>query len=223
MTSKNIFRIYNEVIDIGGTDSSTLGNDINLINMYCTQTLAIITGTSVTITSPTVTVSASTALNINSGGTRITGGVTIFTGGLVVSGGLIVSGGITVNDRGIFASPGVTTSDIRLKTDIVPLPNPLLKVSKLRGVYFSWVQNNDDGVIYDDRRHVGVLAQDVQQVLPEVVDEIQGGKYLGVDYPALIPLLIEAIRELDARTTAMNLKLDHLENRLETTDRLRAI
>jgi len=57
---------------------------------------------------------------------------------------------------------------------------------------------------FDDKRHIGVLAQDVQGVLPETVDEIAGGKYLGVDYPALIPLLIEAIKELNTRTSTMS-------------------
>lgn len=48
-------------------------------------------------------------------------------------------------------------------------------------------------------------------MLPEIVDEIQGGKYLGVDYPALIPLLIEAIRELDERTSELTAGLYALE------------
>ena len=70
-------------------------------------------------------------------------------------------------------------------------------------------------MIYNKRKlnfsGIGVLAQDVQKVLPEIVDEIEGGKYLGVDYPALIPLLIEAIRELDDRTSLLKLNLETLE------------
>merc|ERR1719453_904299 len=141
---------------------------------------------------------------------RVTGGLTVYHGGVKITGGLTISGGIwveqggiTVKTDGIVSTPGVTTSDMRLKTDIIPLPSPLSKVSKLRGVYFSWVKDEQDGLKFDDRRHVGVLAQDVQDVLPETVDEIQGGKYLGVDYPALIPLLIEAIKELNTRTAVM--------------------
>merc|ERR1711991_708652 len=135
---------------------------------------------------------------------RVTGGLTISGNVFIEDGGLTVENGITVTNNGITSTPGITTSDVRLKTDIIPLPSPLSKVSKLRGVYFSWVQDEPYGLKFDDRRHVGVLAQDVQEVLPETVDEIQGGKYLGVDYPALIPLLIEAIKELNTRTAAMS-------------------
>merc|ERR1711871_512307 len=135
---------------------------------------------------------------------RVTGGLTISGNVFIEDGGLTVENGITVTNNGITSTPGITTSDVRLKTDIIPLPSPLSKVSKLRGVYFSWVQDEPYGLKFDDRRHVGVLAQDVQEVLPETVDEIQGGKYLGVDYPALIPLLIEAIKELNTRTSTMS-------------------
>jgi hypothetical protein len=133
-----------------------------------------------------------------------TGGMTIHHGGLQVTGGLTVYGGVYVQDTGIISTAGITTSDQRLKTDIIPLPSPLSKVSKLRGVYFSWIKDGPDDLKFDDRRHVGVLAQDVQEVLPDAVDEIHGGKYLGVDYPALIPLLIEAIKELNERTVVMS-------------------
>ena len=56
----------------------------------------------------------------------------------------------------------------------------------------------------DHDRHAGVFAQDVQKVLPEAVFEIQNGKFLGVSYENLIPLLVESIRELDE--TAMTLR-----------------
>merc|ERR1712118_306680 len=129
--------------------------------------------------------------------------MTIHHGGLQITGGLTVYGGVYVEDTGIISTAGITTSDQRLKTGIIPLPSPLSKVSKLRGVYFSWIKDGPEDLKFDDRRHVGVLAQDVQEVLPETVDEIDGGKYLGVDYPALIPLLIEAVKELNNRTAAM--------------------
>merc|ERR1712118_571360 len=129
--------------------------------------------------------------------------MTIHHGGLQITGGLTVYGGVYVEDTGIISTAGTTTSDQRLKTDIIPLPSPLSKVSKLRGVYFSLIKDGPDDLKFDDRRHVGVLAQDVQEVLPDAVDEIHGGKYLGVDYPALIPLLIEAVKELNNRTAAM--------------------
>jgi len=98
---------------------------------------------------------------------------------------------------------GITASDMRLKTDIVRLEGSLAKVRKLRGVYYNWVKNNDSPQNFDDKRHVGVIAQEVKKVLPEVVGELYGGEYLGVDYPALIPLLIEAMHELDDKVAAL--------------------
>lgn len=50
---------------------------------------------------------------------------------------------------------------------------------------------------FDDKRHVGVLAQDVQAVLPEAVSSPEDEGYLSVSYSSLIPLLIEAVKALD--------------------------
>jgi hypothetical protein len=52
---------------------------------------------------------------------------------------------------------------------------------------------------FDKDRHVGVIAQDVQRVLPEATAAIMGGRYLGVRYTSLIPLLIESVKELDSK------------------------
>ena len=79
------------------------------------------------------------------------------------------------------------------------------------GVYFSWKQDKEtetSGLIFDTKRHVGVIAQDVQKVLPEIVHELSSSstsskKYLGVNYVEMVPLLLEAIRELDIRTSSM--------------------
>ncbi|KAJ1403160.1 hypothetical protein B484DRAFT_405195, partial [Ochromonadaceae sp. CCMP2298] len=95
--------------------------------------------------------------------------------------------------------PPETFSDRRLKTNIQTLEGSLMKISLLRGVFYSWA-NQLEGVSFDPERHVGVLAQDVEAVLPEVVHSILGGRYLGVAYAELVPLLIEAVKELDRRT-----------------------
>ena len=54
----------------------------------------------------------------------------------------------------------------------------------------------------DGRRHIGFLAQDVQKVVPEAVSEMHGNRYLGVDYAALVPVLVGALQELDAQQKA---------------------
>jgi len=81
-----------------------------------------------------------------------------------------------------------TFSDIRLKKNIVRISGALDIVSQINGVYYYW----KDGV--DRRRQVGVIAQEVEKVLPEVVSQDSTG-IKSVDYGKLTPLLIEAIKE----------------------------
>ena len=84
-------------------------------------------------------------------------------------------------------------SDKRLKTDIKPITNALPKVMQMQGVYY---KRND---VEDAKEQVGVLAQDMEAILPEVVltadDEIQTKS---VDYGKITSVLIEAIKELKA-------------------------
>jgi hypothetical protein len=99
-----------------------------------------------------------------------------------------------------------TASDARLKTNIETIPNALDKIAKLKGVTFFW--NDIAKEIYPERttRDVGVIAQEVQAVLPEVVTERDNG-YLAVRYEKLVPLLVEAIKELKTQVQELQSKL----------------
>ena len=134
-------------------------------------------------------------LTILSNGLQVTGGVSI------VEGGAIVTGGLTVNGDTWFSVQPTVSSDKRLKTNIRSLEDSMQKVSQLRGVYFNWIQDEPSGMRFDNDTHVGVLAQDVQAVLPEIVGPSgdKQGQYLGVKYLELIPVLVEAVKELDDR------------------------
>jgi hypothetical protein len=79
-------------------------------------------------------------------------------------------------------------SDARLKADFVQIPDALAKVSKLTGYTYT---RKDTGA-----RHTGLIAQDVQKVLPEAV--IDCGDHLTLAYGNMVGLLIEAIKELNA-------------------------
>jgi hypothetical protein len=130
------------------------------------------------------------------GGVYIKGGMQLDST-LTVNANLFVNGGLTIYTPSVAPTAMPLASDSRLKTNIVPIKNALEKVSKLKGVYFNWIQNEKNGLQFDTDRHVGVIAQDVEKVLPEVISKIVDGKYLGVDYNGLIPLLIEAIHDLN--------------------------
>ena len=80
------------------------------------------------------------------------------------------------------------------------IENALLKVSQLSGVEFDWKELSDEDKesIHSNVGHdVGVLAQEVEKVLPEVVTERDTG-YKAVKYEKIVPLLIEAIKDLKA-------------------------
>lgn len=83
------------------------------------------------------------------------------------------------------------SSDERLKDNIVNIPNALDKLDKLNGYMFDW---NDKQDVYEGR-DVGVLAQEVEKVLPELVTTRDNG-YKAVKYEKLVALLIEAVNEL---------------------------
>jgi len=108
---------------------------------------------------------------------------------LHVSGNILATGNITAN------------SDISLKDNITPIPNALDKVLQIRGVTF----NRND--IEDNPRHAGVIAQEVEKVLPEVVSEGEDG-IKSVAYGNMVSLLIEAIKEQQEQIDMLKEKLE---------------
>lgn len=100
---------------------------------------------------------------------------------------------------------GFSTSDERFKNNIVLIDDALAKVKSLRGVMFDWDKNTREYHGYSGH-DTGLIAQDLLNVLPEVVQERQTG-YLAVKYEKTIGLLVEAIKELAE-------KVETLEDRL---------
>ena len=97
-------------------------------------------------------------------------------------------------DGDVIAQSTTTASDKRLKENIEVIPNALEKVQALNGVSFDWKKTGE--------RSAGVIAQEVQGVLPEAVKEVTpvkgGDSHLTVNYHALTSILIESIKELKA-------------------------
>lgn len=250
-----------------------------------------------TVTSISIDGTDQQGLSINAGGLVVSGLTVypfinyIYDSGLLITGGLSVYGE-TQLDEGNHAAMNpplrigspttaaqgtkTTSSDRRLKTNITPIQDSLSLVKKLRGVYFQWHPEAQALMRFDDNRHIGLMAQDVLDVLPEcvtvykvrkeenkmslglgvggggqgggirgkgsVVDEVnqpqsqqqqqkhahlnqglqsdkeheeeeKGGggvmsgevdSYLGVMYSDIVPVLIEAIRELNDNFKAVN-------------------
>jgi hypothetical protein len=93
-----------------------------------------------------------------------------------------------------------SSSDERLKTDLIPIENATSKVSSLRAVTGRF-KTDEEG-----KSRAFLIAQDVQAVLPEAVDATNPDK-LGVQYTDVIPLLVAAIKELSAEVEALKAKV----------------
>ena len=109
--------------------------------------------------------------------------------------------GGNINCTGAITANGNITafnSDIRLKTAIQPIENAVAKVLKLNGFTYELNELAETlGYELDGERYAGVSAQDVKEVLPEAVKPAPASAdYLTVQYEKLVPLLIEAIKEL---------------------------
>ena len=156
-------------------------------------TSATVTAANVTATLIAGTITTAAQTNITSVGTLT---------GLNVAGSATISGTLTVTGF-IKSAADITayyTSDSRLKTRVEKIDNALAKTLSLDGVTFNW---NDLAIGKDTaERESGVLAQQVLLSLPEAVAERENG-YLAVRYEKLVPLLIEAIKELKAEVDAL--------------------
>ena len=92
-----------------------------------------------------------------------------------------------------------STSDIRLKTNIQTIEDPLAKIIQIEGVSFNWKENNKPAL--------GVIADQVEKIIPELVTD---GDPKTVNYNGLIGLLIEAVKEQQVQITELKSKLDSL-------------
>lgn len=96
------------------------------------------------------------------------------------------------------------TSDERLKEDILPIDNASDRLNAIDGVYFKWTEGEE--------RQVGVIAQQVAKVLPEVVSEDKNG-YLSVSYTGIVPLLIEALKDQKSHIKELEDRINKLEEK----------
>lgn len=91
-------------------------------------------------------------------------------------------------------------SDVRLKENIKPIENALHKVKQLNGVYFNYKDRPDI------QRLTGVIAQEVEKVIPEAVKKEEDNGYMSVMYGNLIGLLIQSIKELSIEVETLKNK-----------------
>jgi collagen type VII alpha len=141
------------------------------------------------------------------------------------------SAGVQATNLGVGTTPSGTTGEIRatnnitafftsdkqLKINVVPIKNSLAKIHQINGVEFDWTDKyiaehgGEDG--YFVRKHdVGVIAQEIEAVLPEVVATNNDG-LKAVKYDRIVALLIEGVKELSEQNKQLLIRIEKLESK----------
>ena len=124
-----------------------------------------------------------------------------------------VTHGITLpNSSGVDGSAKanafITYSSIRYKSDVKEIQDPLGKIAQLRGVTYNWI---DSG-----KSDVGLIAEEVSKVMPEIVSfEPNGKDAFGIDYSKLTSLLLASVKAQQDMIETQNKKIEELENKLK--------
>ena len=141
-----------------------------------------------------VNVSGKLTISNNTNSTsKDTGAVVIESGGLGVEGNIYAGGDLVA----------FNSSDINLKENITPISNALDKINSLSGNTFTWKSSGTDQEYFLGQQDTGVIAQEVESLgLPGITTTRNDGTK-AVRYDRLIPVLIQAVKELSAKVTAL--------------------
>ena len=107
-----------------------------------------------------------------------------------------------------------TSSDIRYKTEIKPLERALDKVLTLSGVTYKWRASEFPEQHFDNKTHIGVVAQEVEKVFPELVNTDENG-YKSVEYANIAPVLIEAVKEQQSLINSLQSEKEAQQKEIE--------
>jgi len=147
------------------------------------------------VTSVGNTTSTSISITNNTASTSKTTGALIVTGGIGTSGDVFAGGDVVA-----YAS-----SDRRLKNEITPISEPLQKINQIGGYSFTW--NEEKQNIYKGKDY-GVIAQEIEEILPELVGTRENG-FKAVKYDKLVSLLIEGIKDLSKQVEELKEKVNN--------------
>ncbi|KPJ85734.1 hypothetical protein AMJ57_01960 [Parcubacteria bacterium SG8_24] len=215
---------YNTAVGVNGCGGTT-GDYNTCFGYYAGSLLGAATGntfvgastgatvsdlTNATAIGYSTTISVSNGMNLGSG--SVTVGINQPSpnqGRLEIKGGTVC---VDTNSDNNATSCLASESDARLKTNVVTITGALDKILRLRGVEFDWDIENPEIVTryplitrFAEQPHsLGIIAQEAQEVLPETImlETLEGG-FLQLDYDMFIPVLLEAIKE-------MNFKIEEL-------------
>jgi hypothetical protein len=214
---QNFIELNNDKLEVGDATSSNTADTVVKRDSNGSFSMNDLTAGDITATS--LTISGGSGLPVSSGGTGAT-----TAAGARNNLGLDTDNNVQFNSLGIGtpasgvqgeirALKTITSwySDERLKSNIELIPNALEKVDSLRGVTFNANPLAESFGFDSNQKEVGVIAQDVQKILPEAVKPApfdrmifegsdmskSGEEYMTVQYERLVPLLVEAIKQLN--------------------------
>jgi len=116
---------------------------------------------------------------------------------------------VVINGTGqMFGNGWAQPSDKNLKENINRIDNPIEKVKQLGGYTYRFTEASG---LNDNKTHVGVLAQEVEAVLPQAISQFPDKDFKAVDYDAITPLLIEAIKVQQAQIEQLQKEIEQLK------------
>lgn len=113
-----------------------------------------------------------------------------------------------------YGTSAYQVSDSRLKRNVTPLGNALASILSLKGVTYDWARDEHPEMGLENKRQIGLIAQEVEKILPQVVAEGPGG-YKSVEYNKITPVLIEAVKEQQQIIDNQNNEISRLKSELE--------
>ena len=173
-----------------GVSANTYGSS-SAIPIITVDSKGLITSASTTAIDSTTIENGTASVAVSSNGPITSTGNHDFTSGIDVTGNITCTGTVTAS------------SDVVLKKNISTIDNALDKVLNLRGVEFDYVEN--------DEHSIGVIAQEVEEVLPDLVHTNEEDDLKSVAYQNLTAVLIEAVKELTSEVNTLKAELNTLK------------
>lgn len=135
-----------------------------------------------------------------------------------------------VNGSAYLTGDLTVASDRQIKKDIVPVSDALSVISEIQPVEYSYRTDEFPELNFKSDRKMGLIAQDLEKVLPDLVSDAgsvtkSDGSTVAlksINYVELVPLLIEAVKELDAKVDARDQQIKALEDKVARLDKLEA-
>lgn len=146
-------------------------------------------------------------------------GTVIGNGGPFIGYRLTVQGNEYVNGNICYSGSIGACSDIRYKTNITNVQNALNTIEQIHPIYYNWKQNEFPGMHFTNERQLGVSAQEVERLIPEIVQTNSNG-YKSVDYSRLSPVIIKAVQEQQQQIEDLKKENEELRQRLGKLEKI---